>query len=77
MDKELRLREVIEDYLKVIEDYLKVKDEKVKVIAEVAWNRGYNTKELYNELEMNGITDADKLEVFKAFSALAKFEEVV
>lgn len=70
MEKELRLREVIEDYMKV-------REEKLKLIAEVAWNRGYTTKKMYNELEMNGITDEDKLVVFKAFSALAKFEEVV
>lgn len=69
MDKELRLREVIEDYLKV-------KDEKVKLIAGVAYNRGYIVKEMLNELDIQGVTDGDKLEILRAFSALGKMKEV-
>lgn len=70
MNKELRLREVIEDYLQV-------RNEKVKIIAEVAYNRGYTVPEMLNELNMQGVTDEDKLDVLRVLSAMCKIKEVV
>lgn len=70
MNKELRLREVIEDYLQV-------RNEKVKIIAEVAYNMGYTVPEMLNELNMQGVTDEDKLDVLRVLSAMCKIKEVV
>ena len=56
---------------------LDILDEKVKLIAGVAYNRGYIVKEMLNELDMQGVTDGDKLEILRAFSALGKMKEVV
>ena len=70
MEKELRFRETIEDFLKF-------KNEKIKLLASVAWHRGYTVSEMLNELDMNDITGEDQYLILRAFSDMCKEKEVI